>query len=254
IDERLNRQWNETSIVKTVKLLAQGGSTLMDDLAKNLENYPEFREFMFLVSVNSKVYTFTLVDPMVSMGNMFSYIRNVDGHVAIHNLVFEETLYAYFCNRTMFEQGYRLSPFQLNYVRGGRLMMEHVVERFRDLIREEYRESDEAFLERQGRLLFLTFLKPVINGTGFYYVEPQTRDNRRMDLVVTYGQEEFIVELKIWRGTKYEESGRDQLAAYLHSRGLQRGYLVTFDFSKHKHDTAPQWITHNGKQLYEVII
>ncbi|MBQ9587892.1 MAG: AAA family ATPase, partial [Bacteroidales bacterium] len=38
IDERLNRQWNETSIVKTVKLLAQGGSTLMDDLAKNLEN------------------------------------------------------------------------------------------------------------------------------------------------------------------------------------------------------------------------
>ena len=254
IDERLNRQWNETSIVKTVKLLAQGGSTLMDDLAKNLENYPEFREFMFLVSVNSKVYTFTLVNPMVNMGNMFSYIRNNDGFVAIHNLVFEEALFLYFTVDYAIKNSDRLSPFQLNYVRGGRLMMEYVVERFRDLIREEYRESDEAFLERQGRLLFLTFLKPVINGTGFYYVEPQTRDNRRMDLVVTYGQEEFIVELKIWRGTKYEESGRDQLAAYLETRGLERGYLVTFDFSKQKHDTAPQWITHNGKQLYEVII
>ena len=63
--------------------------------------------------------------------------------------------------------------------------MEYVLTRFRDLMLQEYRKNDEAFLERQGRLVFLTFLKPVINGTGFYYVEPQTRDNRRMDLVVT---------------------------------------------------------------------
>ena len=75
-----------------------------------------------------------------------------------------------------------------------------------------------------------------------------------MDLVVTYGSEEFIVELKIWRGTKYEQSGRDQLAEYLSIRGKEEGYLVTFDFSKGKHDTEPQWIEHNGKRIYETII
>jgi hypothetical protein len=132
--------------------------------------------------------------------------------------------------------------------------MEHVVTRFRDLLLEEYRDSTVPFLEREGRLLFLTFLKPIINGTGFYYVEPQTRDNRRMDLVVTYGQQEFIIELKIWRGDKYEESGRDQLSAYLATRNMNEGYLVTFDFSKDKKATEPQWIEWNNKRLFEVII
>jgi hypothetical protein len=33
--------------------------------------------------------------------------------------------------------------------------------------------------------------------------EPRTRSNRRMDVVVFYGREKFIVELKIWRGEKY---------------------------------------------------
>ncbi|MBR5715944.1 MAG: hypothetical protein IKX59_05105, partial [Bacteroidales bacterium] len=116
------------------------------------------------------------------------------------------------------------------------------------------RDSTVPFLEREGRLLFLTFLKPIINGIGFYYVEPQTRDNRRMDLVVTYGKQEFIIELKIWRGDKYEESGRDQLAAYLATRNMDEGYLVTFDFSKNKQDSEPHWIEWNGKRIFEVIV
>jgi len=142
----------------------------------------------------------------------------------------------------------------MNYVRNGRLDMELVITRFADLMHEEYRESTVPFLEREGRLLFLTFLKPIINGTGFYYVEPQTRDNRRMDLVVTYGSEEFIIELKIWRGEKYEEQGRDQLASYLTARGTAEGYLVTFDFSKKRKATEPQWIENQGKRIFEVTI
>lgn len=35
---------------------------------------------------------------------------------------------------------------------------------------------------------------------------------------------------------------------------MPEGYLVTFDFSKDKHDAEPQWIEHNGKRIYEVII
>jgi hypothetical protein len=88
-------------------------------------------------------------------------------------------------------------------------------------------------------------------------VEPQTRNNTRMDLVVTYGGKEFVVELKIWRGEKYEERGRDQLAGYLAARGLDEGYLVTFDFSKGKEQgrTAnPHWLEHDGKRIFEVII
>lgn len=254
IDERFNQEWTSGSIVKAVKLLVQGESTLMDDLSKNLENYPEFREFMYSVSINSASYSFSLLNPMVNMGNMFSYIRNKNGHVVIHNLIFEEALFLYFTLDYTIKNSTKLSPFQLNYVRNGQLNMEHVITRFADLMQQEYRKSDEDFLERQGRLVFLSFLKPIINGSGFYYVEPQTRDNRRMDLVVTYGKQEFIVELKIWHGDKYEEKGRDQLSNYLAIRGMDEGYLVTFDFSKDKQDAEPQWIEWNGKRIFEVIV
>ena len=254
IDEQFEKNWTPESVVRAVKLIVQGGSTLMDDLSKNLEHYPDFREFMFQVAVNSEDYAYTLMNPMVSMGNMFSYIRNRNGRVAIHNLVFEEALYLYYTVDYSIKNSARLSPFITNYVVNGKLHMEHVVTRFRDLMREEYRDSTVPFLEREGRLLFLTFLKPIINGIGFYYVEPQTRDNRRMDLVVTYDKQEFIVELKIWRGDKYEKKGRDQLSEYLAIRGMDEGYLVTFDFSKDRKDAEPQWIEWNGKRIFEVII
>ena len=254
IDEQFFRQWDADGILQAVKYIVQGGSTLMDDLAKNLEHYPDFREFMFQVAINSEDYAFTLLNPMVNMGNMFSYIQNRNGRVAVHNLVFEEALYLYFTVDYSIKNTAKLSPFKTNYIVNGRLNMEHVATRFRDLLREEYRDSTQAFVEKEDRLLFLTFLKPIINGMGFYYVEPQTRDNRRMDLVVTYGKEEFIVELKVWRGDKYEQKGRDQLSEYLAVRGMDEGYLVTFDFSKNKEDKEPEWIEWNGKRIFEVVV
>lgn len=256
IDERLDKEWTADGVQRAVKIIAKGENvTLLDDLSKNLENIPELRDFLYSIVVNGQEYTYTMVDPMVKLANMFSYIKeNQRGKTMIHNLIFEEALFVYFGNKTMREQGTRLSPYILNYVQNGQLNMQHVVTRFRDLMHEEYRESTEPFLEKEGRLLFLTFLKPIINGIGFYYVEPQTRDNRRMDLVVTYDKQEFIVELKIWHGDKYEELGRDQLSGYLATRGINEGYLVTFDFSKNKQDTEPQWIEWNGKRIFEVIV
>jgi hypothetical protein len=256
IDERLDRDWTAEGVQKAVKIIAKGENvTLLDDLSKNLENIPELRDFLYSMVVNGQEYTYTMVDPMVKLANMFSYIKeNQRGKTMVHNLIFEEALFVYFGNKTMREQGTKISPYVLNYVQNGRLNMEHVVERFADLMHEEYRESTIPFLEKEGRLLFLTFLKPIINGIGFYYVEPQTRDNRRMDLVVTYDRQEFIVELKIWRGEKYEQTGREQLSEYLATRKMNEGYLVTFDFSKNKQHTNPQWIEHDGKRIFEVVI
>ena len=254
IDERLDAVWTLDCIQKAVKIIAKGENiTLIDDLSKNIENNAELRDFLYSIVINGQEYSYSMVDPVVRLANMFSYIKeNQRGKTMIHNLIFEEVLFVYFGNKTMREQGERISPFITSYIRNGLLNMEHVVERFRDLMQEEYRDCTVPFLEKEGRLLFLTFLKPIINGIGFYYVEPQTRDNRRMDLVVNYDRQEFIIELKIWRGEKYEISGRDQLSDYLAARGMDEGYLVTFDFSKNKQDFEPQWIKWNGKRIFEV--
>lgn len=256
IDERLEADWTDENVQKAVKIIAKGENvTLLDDLSKNLENIPELRNFLYTISVNGQEYTYTMVDPMVKLANMFSYIKeNQRGKTMIHNLIFEEALFVYFSNRILREEGAKISPFTESYIQNGKLNMTYVVDRFRDLMHEEYRESTAPFLEKEGRLLFLTFLKPIINGVGFYYVEPQTRNNRRMDLVVNYEKQEFVVELKIWRGEKYEEDGKQQLADYLNIRGLQEGYLLTFDLSKNPNRSEPQWIEVSGKRIFEAVV
>lgn len=52
-------------------------------------------------------------------------------------------------------------------------------------------------------------MKPIINGVGNSYVEAETRSRERMDLVIDYRGEQFIIELKIWRGNAYNERGKD---------------------------------------------
>ena len=101
----------------------------------------------------------------------------------------------------------------------------------------------------------MCFLKPIINGTGFYYVEPETRNNERMDIVVTYGSEEFIIELKIWHGNKYRSDGIKQLEQYMDSRSAQKGYLISFSFLKEKQYTMGMISEkETNRNIFEVIV
>lgn len=77
-------------------------------------------------------------------------------------------------------------------------------------------------------------MKPIINGEGNCYVEAQTRNYERMDLVIDYHGEQSIVEMKIWRGNAYNERSEEQLTGYLDYFGLKKGYMLSFNFNKNK--------------------
>jgi hypothetical protein len=64
------------------------------------------------------------------------------------------------------------------------------------------------------------------------------------DPVVSYGREEFIIELKVWRGEAAHGAGYEQLANYLRSRGREEGYLLTFDFrGESRCEPKEEWVT-----------
>ena len=88
--------------------------------------------------------------------------------------------------------------------------------------------------EDEARKYFLLYLRPIINGTGNYYVESRTRNLRRTDVIVDYRGEQFIIELKIWRGQEYNSRGEQQLLDYLDYYHLDQGYMLSFNFNKHK--------------------
>lgn len=110
------------------------------------------------------------------------------------------------------------------------LTLEKFVEYFTDI----YGDNDEKFVEAYGRKFFLLYLKPIINGTGNYYLEAQTRDASRTDVIVDFLGQQYVVELKIWRGNEYNERGERQLAEYLDYYHLNQGYLLSFNFNKKK--------------------
>ena len=122
------------------------------------------------------------------------------------------------------------------FVEGGQLNMRAVLEGFRRTYTEVYGPLEEGgrFREKDGRELFLMYLKPIINGTGNYYVEAQTRDQTRTDVIVDYAGERFVVELKVWRGPRYNEDGEKQLRGYLEYFGLEVGYMLSFNFNRCK--------------------
>ena len=45
-----------------------------------------------------------------------------------------------------------------------------------------------------------------------------------MDLAITFFQYKYIIEMKVWRGDAYHESGLEQLADYLDRQNLDTGY------------------------------
>lgn len=130
-----------------------------------------------------------------------------------------------------------------------RLVLEKFVIHFTDI----YGGNEEKFLEENGRRFFLLYLKPIINGTGNYYLEAQTRDARRTDVIVDYGGEQFIVELKIWHGNEYHERGEKPLIEYLDDYHLDTGYLLSFNFNKKK-EIGVKELRVRGKRIVEAVV
>ncbi len=254
IDEN-ELEWTADSVQKSVKMIITNDDfSLTKNLIKYIEDYNDLKTLLKAMLLDDFTFDYEAKNPPARIAKMFAIIsKDQYGKAKIHNIIFQQVLYNYFINEEIFAK-LKKEPIKSQFIQNGTLNMENIIRRFSDLMHEEYRDRDQKFIEQQGRLLFLCFLKPIINGTGFYYVEPQTRENARMDLVVTYNHKEYIIELKIWHGTKYEPDGKIQLAEYLETRGADEGYLVTFSFLKNKTEEEPEWKEQDGKRIFEAVI
>jgi hypothetical protein len=247
IDERFERNWSDEGLRKAVQyLVKQENNTLSDDIVKNLESFPDLYQLIYDLLILRSVMPYSEKDPVVNWAIMFGFVSGKDGKIKIANRIFELWMTDYFLSKDARRQDKKTvnGVFKYDVVKDGRFNMELCLRRFARHFRRIFGEDDAAFLERQGRLVFLSFLAPLINGEGFYYIESETTDAQRMDLVVSYGREEFIIELKIWRGEAAHRAGYEQLAEYLRGRGQREGYLLTFDFRKESNrEGREEWIT-----------
>lgn len=236
MDERLSETirledcWTPWGVRAAVREILKNTNTLFDDMIKNLENNRIFRTFIEGILFDGNQIPFKLSNPEINMGVTFGIITENDGLCKISNVIFETYIYDHFVADKIIHRRV-LATSRTQFIKNdGCLNMDIVLEKFQELMKAEYRKNEEHFIEKQGRLLFLCFLKPIINGSGHYVVEPQTRNDMRMDILVFYGHQEFIIELKTWHGPKKHQDGIEQLLEYMESRGQKKGWLLTFCF------------------------
>jgi hypothetical protein len=259
IERKLERDWTVNGVHEAIKLILWDNSTLFDDLIKKLQSHPDLDNLMRDLTVGKIDVAFNPDNPAIKFGMMFCFLCRDGNKVKINNPIFEIRITDYYISLRETDWTQRN---QLHYVNGivhdGILDMELCLRKFQQHYAEIYTEKDVNFLERDGKLIFLTYLKPYINGTGFYHFESQTPEEGKIDMVVDFMQQQFILEMKLWYGESRHQSAFEQLAKYLRAKNHREGYLLTFDFRKKRPadepPAEPQWVEYDGKRIFDVIV
>ena len=250
-----SKAWSREGISAAEMVLRKESNTLFDDMVKKLTEYPKLREVIQNILFYGSSYPFNRENMLINLGLTFGFLKEESGTVVISNRIFETKMYDWsLADMAIDSDIYREASMEKNqFIISGMLQMKKVLEKFCDYFTEIYGSSEERFLEEQGRKLFLLFLKPIINGTGNYYIESRTRDQKRTDVIVDYKGHQFIIEMKIWRGNEYNRRGERQLFEYLDFYGQKTGYMLSFCFNKNK-KTGVHEICLDGKKIVEAVV
>ncbi|MCC8044934.1 MAG: ATP-binding protein [Clostridiales bacterium] len=228
--------WTNGGFQEAVKLILNETNTLYQSLIGKVREYPALKSVLYDLLFTGKQSQYNGLNEFIEIAAMFGFVKNSDGFVEISNRIFETVLYNWFISEeSINNQFYKIGAQEKNkFITGGHLNVRLVLERFVMSFHDLYAEQDDEFLEDVGRRYFLLYLKPIINGTGNYYVEARTRNQKRTDLIIDYRGEQFVIELKIWHGNAYNQRGESQLMEYLDYFHLKKGYMLSFNFNQKK--------------------
>lgn len=239
-----------------LKMLMEDDNPLFQSLMNKLNDFPELNQLLVKLLFQGQSIAYNVDSIAVQHARMFGFVKATDSVVLPANRIYEMRLYNKFLldykeqNSVIYTEGSR----QRNqFIVDGHLHVRLVLEKFVEAFDSLYGDQNETFLEDAGRKYFMLFLKPIINGTGNCYVEAQTRNRERMDLVIDYQGEQSIVEMKIWHGNSYNERGEKQLLEYLDHFHLKKGYMLSFNFNKKK-EIGVKEVVIGDKLLIEAVV
>ena len=250
-----NLGWNTEGFLQAVNILLKEKNTLFDDLVKKLDDFPEIKTILKDILYYGNEYGYNLDVKVFNLAAMFNYIKDVNGKVRVFNRIMETRLYNLFTSEEeirneIYIQGSTDRP---QFTENGTLNMEKILESFIVNFNDIYGSEATKFKEEEGRRFFMLYIKPIINGTGNYYIEAQTRDRSRTDMIIDYLGIQYVIEMKIWRGNAYNERGEQQLTEYLDYYHTKKGYMLSFNFIKGK-TSGVRTLRFGDKEIVEAVV
>ena len=253
MDEK-GSKWNHEGVVDAVHDILNESNTLFDDMVKKMDDFPDLQKLLRNILFVGERKSISVYEKYVELGLKFCFLRAEGNVVKIANRIIETVLYNLFIAEDNNQQIYTEGSIDKNqFIHDGILDVRRLIERFSVHFNDIYGKKDEAFVERHGRQFFLLYLRPIINGIGNYYIEAETRDETRTDIVIDYNGRQYVIETKVWRGNAYNERGEAQLSEYLDYFHLNEGFMVSFCFNKGK-KPGVQAVAVRGKRIIEAIV
>lgn len=257
IDEKImpgkkKKEWIPEDLVQAVQIALMKDNTNFESLIKNLENNPKLYELVFKIIMNEKEFSYNRRNSIIHLGTLYGILKEENSKTRIHNRLYEQLIYDYMSSNLETSDSMQINHVSSSYFQeDGTLNIDKVIRKFQEFMKEQYSSRDKNFLERNGRLLFLAFIKPIINGKGFDFKEAQISEEKRLDVVITFKNKKYIVELKIWRGDSYHREGIRQLCDYLDRQNQAAGYLIIYDLRKES-GRVGDWekIEIDGKEIF----
>ena len=250
------KAWTRDGLDEAIKMTLTEKNTLFDSLTSKLNNNLDIKHSLKRILMEGERIAWNSDQRELVLMGMYGFIRNESGAVKIDNRIFETRLYNLFLSDEDMENRTFSSEADLErniFVKDGKLDVRLILERFIETYHQVCGPLEDKFKEKDGREQFLLYLRPIINGTGNYYIEAQTRDQRRTDVIIDYLGQQYIIELKIWRGERYNEEGERQISEYLDYFNLSTGYMLSFNFNKNK-ETGVKQVQVGDKVLYEATV
>ena len=246
LTEEMNIPKTETITIthfsKAYAEILEENNTNLTHLVTNIRRDPRFKNLLMEIVSYERGVRFSLRQELISELATYGVIgKGPDGMCQILNPIYHYCiLQAFKPVINGLERDYLPEDTDfLDYLTpSGEVNMERLLENFRDFIaRVGFRilQVPETPKEYVGQDLLYAYLDQFVSLIrGVMHLEVQT-GRGRMDLVIFDNTQKYIVETKIWEGKRRYEAGKAQLAVYLKSEKVSKGYYVVFD-----HRAAPE--------------
>jgi hypothetical protein len=191
----------------------------------------------------------SIIEPMISgeglfdrMSDDYQYvidlglIKEIDGRIQPANPIYSEVIVrklSYDVQQNLI----LLNPDAIipRYLKAGKMDINFLLEDFQQFWRDnsDIWIGNMHYKEAAPHLILQGFLQRVVNGGG-HVIRDMAAGTGRLDLGVVYEGNTYPIEIKLWKGEQYYQSGLEQAAQYIDVFGGKEGWLVICDQRKGK--------------------
>lgn len=231
-------------------------------LTTNIRRDPRFEPLLMRICLKENGVRFNIRNELISELATYGVLKKgVNGFCKVTNPIYQYNVVQTFTPIVNgLEDEYLPEEGDVDFsdyvTAAGKINIRALLSNFRDFIaRAGYRilEVPESPQEFVGAYLLYSYLDYFMGEIGgFMYPEVPT-GRGRMDLIILYRGEKYIIEIKIWSGEKRYQKGKNQLARYLDLEKVQEGYYLVFDHRRSPRPRADEEII-DGKLIVSFCI